>query len=225
MQLADHHTLRPIDDECPSIGHQRKLADIDFLLTNIENLSLDALVLTVKHHQTNTQFQRSSKSHPLLQTFTHIILRSSQRITREFQNRCIIVIRNRKDTHQCRLQAFFNSAFRVSIFLQKIFVWSLLHFDQVRDGNGRWNFGEIHSLDNSWQYWLRHIRLLRHQFRLDSSSWASRKNPRSPSTLFDFYGRTNIGELLLNGFRLIFVSPLFDGLRCALNQVLGFLQA
>ena len=78
MQLADHHTLGSIDDEGPSLRHERKFAHIDFLLANVQDLLLGTLVFLVEDNETNAKFQRNGERHPLLEAFPLIIFRGTQ---------------------------------------------------------------------------------------------------------------------------------------------------
>src|ERR1700687_5654039 len=49
--------------------------------------------------------------------------------------------------------------------------------------------------------------------------------PPAPPSLFHFDGSAGVCKLLLNGFRLVLVDALFNGLGSAIHQVLGFFQA
>jgi len=97
VQLADHHSLGPVDEERTTLGHERKFADIDFLLPNVEHLLLRPLVLFIEDNQAHTQLQRNGKRHALLKTFPFVVLRGPQRIIGELQGRRVVVVGNGKD--------------------------------------------------------------------------------------------------------------------------------
>src|SRR5580700_4711809 len=74
VQLADDHALGPIDDECAVLGHQRNIAEENFLLFNVANGLRPGIGIFVVNGQTNGDFQRRGIGHAALLAFVHVIL-------------------------------------------------------------------------------------------------------------------------------------------------------
>ena len=141
MQLAHHDPLRAVNDKGAPVRHQGQFAYVHFLLPHVEDLAvLHPFFLRIKDHQTNAQFERGGKGHALLQTFAHIVLGRTQRITGKFKNGRTVEVCNGKDAHERGLQPFFRATLRVGLFLQKPLVRTFLHFDEVRNVNRGLNF-------------------------------------------------------------------------------------
>ncbi len=49
-QLAHHHALRPVDDECGALGHLRKIAQENLLLDDLAGLAIDQGDIHVQRH-------------------------------------------------------------------------------------------------------------------------------------------------------------------------------
>src|SRR5262245_14960333 len=143
MQLAHYHTLRAIDDKGSSLCHKRQLADVDFLLSDIEHFFLGTLVFLVEDDQAYPEFQWNGKGHSLLKALPLVVFGSPERIARKLQYRGIVVIWNRKDARQCRLKSMILTTLRFDFPLKKFFVGALLNFNKIRNLNAAMNAREV----------------------------------------------------------------------------------
>ena len=151
MQLAHHHAFRAVDNEGPAFRHERQLADVDFLFSNVEHFFLGALVFLVEHDQAHPELQRNGKGHPLLKTFPLIVLGSAERIARKLQYGRIVVIRNRKDTRQGCLEPMILATFRLDLPLKKFFIGALLDLNKIRNFDAAMNARVVFPLDELLQ--------------------------------------------------------------------------
>ena len=160
MQLAHHDTLRAVDDKGSALSHERQFADVDFLLADIEHLFLGALVFLVEHDQAHSKFQRNGIGHSLLKALPLIVLRSAERITRKLQYGRIVVIRNRKNTRQGRLEPMILAAFWLDLPLKEFLIGALLDLNQIRNFNAAMNARVVFPLDELLQSRFGHSTVL-----------------------------------------------------------------
>src|SRR6185295_2806284 len=147
MQLADHHPLRAVDNEGSPLRHERQLADVDFLFSNVEDLFLGALIFLVEHDQAHPELQRNGKGHPLLETFPLIILRGAKGVARKLQYGRIVVIRNRENTRQGCLEPMIFATLWLNLPLKEFFIRALLDLDKIRNVDATMNTRVVFPLD------------------------------------------------------------------------------
>src|SRR5574342_1395511 len=129
MQLAHHHTLRTVHDKGSSFRHERQLADIHFLLSDIEHFFLGTLVFLIEDDQAHPEFQWNGKGHSLLKAFPLVVFGSPERVARKLQYSGIVVIRNRKHARQGSLEPMILATLRLDLPLKKFFIGALLNLD------------------------------------------------------------------------------------------------
>ncbi len=151
MQLTDYDTFRAVDDEGPSLRHKGQLADIHFLLSDVEHFLLGTLIFLVEHNQPHPKFQRNGKGHPLFKAFPLIVLGRAERVTRKLQNSCIVVIRNRKHTRKRCLKPMIFATFRFNLPLKEFFIGALLDLDKIGNLDAAMNAGVIFPIDELLQ--------------------------------------------------------------------------
>ena len=74
MQLADDHALRAVDNEGAVGGHQRDIAEEDFLLLHVADGAVTGLGIFVVNGETHGDLQRRGIGHTALLAFSHVVL-------------------------------------------------------------------------------------------------------------------------------------------------------
>ena len=151
MQLADHHTFRTIDNEGSPLRHEWQLADVDFLLSDVEHLFLGTLIFLVEHNQAYPELQRNGKGHSLFKAFPLIVLWGAERVARKLQYGRIVVVRNRKDARQGCLEPMIFATFRLDLPLKKFFIGALLDLNKIGNFDAAMNARVVFSLDKLLQ--------------------------------------------------------------------------
>ena len=74
MQLAYDDALCPVDDESPVLGHQRNVAEEDFLLFDVANGAIPGFGVLVENGQTHGDLERRGIGHAALFTLRYVVL-------------------------------------------------------------------------------------------------------------------------------------------------------
>ena len=98
MELGYNHSLRAIYHERPMVSHQRHLAQIDLLFSNILDLLLAAGGLLVIDDQSNQYTQRRGKRESAQLAFLYVENRLAEPIGHVLQLRAARVTNDRKHT-------------------------------------------------------------------------------------------------------------------------------
>src|SRR5437773_6635049 len=143
LQLADDDALGPVDDERSLVGHERQLAQVHFLAALLaDRLGLGFLVV-VEDDQTQRDLQRDREGHPAVVAFLDRVLRLTEVVRVELEQRVVVVVGDREHRLEDRLQAGLLAPLRRDVLLQKGLVGSLLYLDQIRDLDDRRDLAEI----------------------------------------------------------------------------------
>src|SRR5262249_22315896 len=112
-------------------GHQRDLAEVNFLLLDV--LDLTASAFDVPDHELNLDLDRRGVSHAALMAFLDVVLGLTQIVGDEFERSGLVEVLDRKDGLENRLQSRVLALFGPDAGLQKFIVRALLNLDQIRD--------------------------------------------------------------------------------------------
>ena len=74
VQLADDNALGAVHDKGPVFGHERNIAEIDFLLLDIPNALPFRLGVLVPYDESYRHLQRNGKCHASFLAFFHGVL-------------------------------------------------------------------------------------------------------------------------------------------------------
>ena len=130
MQLGDDDALGAVDDEGAVVGHQRHIAEVDFLIFRFFNLS--ATTTFVKNHQLHYHVQRAGVNQPALLTFGDVKAGFAQLITDELQHHAAVVTHDRKHRLESGLDTDVSAPVRPHVGLQVLVVGFYLRGQQVR---------------------------------------------------------------------------------------------
>src|SRR5512146_2927393 len=158
MELRDDDPLGAVDHEGPVAGHQRNLAEVDFLLLDV--LDRAPPVLDVPDDQLNLDLQRRRIGHPALMAFLDVVLGLAQLVGDEFQRGGLVEILDREDRLEHRLQAGVGALIGGNAGLQEFLVRALLNFDQIRDVDNLLDFAETAAQTKI----TRHLGQLSHRY-------------------------------------------------------------
>jgi cell division protein FtsL len=125
VQLAHHNALRAVDDEGTGVGHQRNLAEIDFLLLNVAHHTLAAFARVVDH-ELRGHLDRGRVGHSALTTFFGVVLRLLKVVTDEHKLACAVVVLDRKHAAKDRLQTNFHALVDRNVDLKELIVGRFL---------------------------------------------------------------------------------------------------
>ena len=73
MQLADDDALGAVDDECAVLGHQRNIAEENFLFLDVANVFRARLGVFVVNRQADGDLERRGIRHAALLAFVHVV--------------------------------------------------------------------------------------------------------------------------------------------------------
>ena len=104
MQLRDDDALGAVHHEGAVTGHQRNLAEVDFLLLDV--LDRAAAVLDVPDDELNLDLERRGVSHAALMAFLDVVLGRAELVADELERRGFVEILDRKDRLEDRLQTY-----------------------------------------------------------------------------------------------------------------------
>jgi hypothetical protein len=133
VKLADDHALGPVDDERAVDGHQRDLAEVDFLLLDIAYSPLGAVTAGVVDDELDRHLDRRRVGHPTLPTLVDVVLRPLERVPAKYQLARPIEVANREHTVEDALKTGILPIVPGNICLKELIVRPLLNVDQVRD--------------------------------------------------------------------------------------------
>src|SRR5262249_2581947 len=74
VQLTDDDALGSVDDECPILGHQRNVAEEDFLLLDVANALRAGLRVLVEDGEANRDFEWRRVRHAALFALVYVVL-------------------------------------------------------------------------------------------------------------------------------------------------------
>ncbi len=74
VQLADDHALGAVDDERAVLGHQRNVAEEDFLFLDVANRAVAGLGILLEDGEPHGDLERSGVGHAALFALAHVIL-------------------------------------------------------------------------------------------------------------------------------------------------------
>src|SRR5208282_6919251 len=140
MELRHDDALGAVHHEGAVTGHQRDLAEVNFLLLDVFDRAASAL--NVPDDELDFDLDRRRESHPALMAFLDIVLRSAEVIADEFQRRGFVEILNRKNRFENRLKSLVLALIGTHVRLEEFLVGTLLYFDQVRDLDDLLDFPE-----------------------------------------------------------------------------------
>src|SRR5262249_50092610 len=143
LQLAHHHALGPVDDEGPLLGHERELAEIDLLLLDVLDRPVFGVVGLPVHHEPQRHLERDGMRHPTVMALLDRVLGVPEVVPHELQRRVLVVVGDRKDALEHRLETHVLAVLRRVVLLQEGLVRVPLDLDQVRDLNDGRNLPEI----------------------------------------------------------------------------------
>src|SRR5208283_5167045 len=103
MELRHDDALGAVHHEGAVTGHQRDLAEVNFLLLDVFDRAASAL--NVPDDELDFDLDRRRESHPALMAFLDIVLRGAEVIADEFQRRGFVEILNRKNRFENRLKS------------------------------------------------------------------------------------------------------------------------
>ena len=133
VKLADHHALGPVDDERTVDGHQRDLAEVDFLLLDVPHRALGAIATGVVDDQLNRDFDRCRIGHAALPTLVDVVLRTLERVSAEHELARSVEVTDREHAVEHALKADVLPLVAMNVRLKELVVRALLNVDQVRD--------------------------------------------------------------------------------------------
>src|SRR5208283_2179438 len=131
MQLRHDDALGAVHHEGAVAGHQRNLAEINFLLLDV--LDRAAAVLDVPDDELNLDLERRRVGHAALMAFLDVVLGRAELVRDELERRRLVEILDRKDRLENRLQTHVGTVLGRDADLQKIVVRALLNLDQIRN--------------------------------------------------------------------------------------------
>ena len=131
MQLRHDDALGAVHHEGAVAGHQRNLAEINFLLLDV--LDRAAAVLDVPDDELNLDLERRRVGHAALMAFLDVVLGRAELVRDELERRSLVEILDRKDRLEDRLQTYVGAVLGRDADLQKIVVRALLNLDQIRN--------------------------------------------------------------------------------------------
>ena len=133
VQLADDDALGAVDDERPVFGHQRNLAEVDFLFLDVANRLGAAFLVHVPDDQADGDLERRGEIQPALFAFLDVVFGLFQRVLHELQTAHVVVVVDREDALEHALQADVLTMLVIGQGLQKPLVRLLLDVDQIRN--------------------------------------------------------------------------------------------
>src|SRR5208282_2727217 len=131
MQLRDDDALGTVHHEGAVTGHQRNLAEIDFLLLDV--LDRAAPVLDVPDDELNLDLQRRRVSHAALMAFLDVVLGRAELVRDELERGGLVEILDRKYRLENCLQTNVRAVLGRDADLQEVVVRALLNLDQIRN--------------------------------------------------------------------------------------------
>src|SRR6267378_2172187 len=131
MQLRDDYALGPVHHEGAVTGHQRNLAEINFLFLDV--LDRAAPVLDVPDDELNLDLERRRVGHPALMAFVDIILGRAELIGDELERGGLVEVFDRENRFENRLQTHIGAIVGGDADLQEVVVRALLNLDQIRN--------------------------------------------------------------------------------------------
>src|SRR5690349_19714352 len=135
MELAHDNALGAVDHERTVLGHERHLAEIDFLLLDVLDAARAGLAVDVPKDQLDRDFQRSGIGHTALMALFDIVLGLAERVAHELEGRSLVKILDRKNRFKNLLQPQILALRRGNILLQKKLIGIFLNLDQIREIN------------------------------------------------------------------------------------------
>src|SRR5208282_2991656 len=131
MQLRHDDALGAVDHEGAVAGHQRNLAEVNFLLLDV--LDRAPPVLDVPDDELNLDLQRRGVGHAALMAFLDVVLGRAELVGDELERRGLVEILDRKDRLEDRLQTYVRAVLGRNANLQEIVIGALLNLDQIRN--------------------------------------------------------------------------------------------
>src|SRR4029453_11379545 len=143
LQVADDRALGAVDDERALVGHERQLAQVHFLAPLLaDRLGLGFLVV-IEDDEPQRDLQRDREGHPAVVAFLDRVLRLTEVVRVELEQRVVVVVGNREHRFKHPLQAGLLAPLRRDVLLQEVLVGPLLYLDQIRDLDDRRDLAEI----------------------------------------------------------------------------------
>ena len=131
MQLRDDDPLGAVDDERAILGHERQLAQVDFLLAHVLDGLLRAARFLVEHHETHLDAQRRRVGEAAQLAFLDVEHRLTQPVAHVLERRVAGVAGDRKHAIEGRVQADLVAARLGRIRLQEAPVGIELNRQQI----------------------------------------------------------------------------------------------
>ena len=131
MQLRHDDALGAVDHEGAVAGHQRNLAEVNFLLLDV--LDRAPAVLDVPDDELNLDLERRRVGHAALMAFLDVVLGRAELVGDELQRRGLVEILDRKDRLEDRLQTYVGAVLGRNADLQEIVIRAFLNLDQIRN--------------------------------------------------------------------------------------------
>jgi hypothetical protein len=143
LELRHHHALGAVDDERALLGHQGQLAEVHLLTALLPHGARLRLLVVVVDHEAERHLQRNGEGHAAVVALLHRVLGITEVVAVELQLGVPVVIGDREDGLEHRLQPDFLAALGRHVLLQKLLVRLPLDLDEIRDLDGRRNLPEV----------------------------------------------------------------------------------
>ncbi len=132
MELAHHDALGAVDDERARLGHQRNLAEVDFLLLDVAHDAL-ATLAGVVDHELGRDLDWSGERHAALPALVDVVLGLFQVVRDVDELARPIEILDGEDAAKHALEPDLTPFARRDVRLEELVVARLLDVDEVRD--------------------------------------------------------------------------------------------
>ena len=133
VKLADDDALGAVDDERAVLGHQRDLAEVDFLLLDVADGSLGAVTAGVVDDELDRHLDRRGVGHAALPTLVDVVLRPLERVPAEHELARAVEVANREHAVEDALKTGVLPLVPGYVGLKELVVRALLNVDQIRD--------------------------------------------------------------------------------------------
>ena len=161
VELADDNPLRAVDNESPVVGHQRHLAEIDFLFLHIADASCVRFRVPIPDHQLNGHLHGSGKSHPSLAALVHIVFGITYLVLDEFKRRRLIEILDGKDALEYGLQPDLMALLVGDHGLEEVLIGLFLDIDKIGYIDDLFDFRKVLPQSSAGPFRIVHDSLLR----------------------------------------------------------------
>ncbi len=143
LELGHHDPLGAVDDEGALLGHQGQLAEVDLLLPDLAyGLGLGLLVV-VDDLEPQGDLERDREGHPAVVALLDRVLGIAEVVAVELQRGVPVVVLDREDRLEDRLQPVLVAPLGRDLLLEKLLVGLLLDLDEVRDLDDRRDLAEV----------------------------------------------------------------------------------